>query len=125
MLIRLAIFVLGGIGFLGVGDISLSHWNAEASCPTIANIPACYIILLGYGLILISPFINAKTSTVIFLIGWLPVITLAFIGVIGDLTSTVACPSSESGIPKCYFSAAFSLTIGILYWRLYKIRLTQ
>ncbi|WP_166739379.1 hypothetical protein [Psychromonas algicola] len=49
-------------------------------------------------------------------------IGLASVGVVGDLTSTIACPSSELGIPKCYFSAALSAAIGVLYWKLYKIR---
>ena len=122
LLIRLAIIILGGLGFLGVGGISLSHWSGEASCPTIGSLPACYVILIGYGLILLSLLVKPKTSVVMFLIGWVPVIGLASVGVVGDLTSTIACPSSELGIPKCYFSAALSVAIGVLYWKLYKIR---
>lgn len=125
LLIRLTIIILGSLGFLGVGNISLLHWSGETSCPTIGIVPACYIILVGYGLILLSVFLKLKTSAIIFLIGWLPVIGLAFVGVIGDLTATVACPSSEIGIPKCYFSAGLSLIIGILYWQLYKMRLNK
>jgi len=121
--IRLAIIILGGLGFIGVGGISHSHWSGEASCPTIGSLPACYIILLGYGLILASLLLKPKTSVVLFLIGWIPVIALASIGVVGDLTSTVSCPSSEIGIPKCYFSAALSLAIGLLYWKLRSMRL--
>ena len=122
LLIRLAIIALGGLGFLGVGGISFSHWTGEATCPMIGLIPACYIIFVGYGLILLSIFVKIKISVPIFFIGWLPVIVLAFIGVIGDITSTVVCPMSEIGIPKCYFSAALSLLIGFLYWCFYKIQ---
>jgi len=120
LLIRLAIIVLSGLGFLGVGGISLSHWTGEAGCPMLGPIPACYVIFVGYGLILLSTFVRSNISVPMFFIGWLPVMVLAFIGVIGDITSTVTCPMSEIGIPKCYFSAALSLLIGLLYWRFYK-----
>ena len=123
LLIRLTILLLGGVGFFGVGSISLAHWSGESSCPTIGSLPACYLILVGYGLILVSLFVKPKVSFFTFLIGWIPVISLALIGVVGDLTSTVSCPSSEIGIPKCYFSAALSLAIGLLYWKHRRIRL--
>jgi len=119
-LIRLAIIALAALGLGGVGGISFAHWVDETPCPIIGLIPACYIIFLGYGLILLSMLPNLKTSLVMFLFGWVPVITLALIGVIGEITSTLHCPPSEIGIPKCYFSAVLSLAIGILYWRFSK-----
>jgi hypothetical protein len=68
---------------------------------------------------------NLKKSLALFLIGWVPVITLALVGVFGELTSTLHCPPSEIGIPKCYFSAALSMVIGLLYWRFYKAQLSK
>ena len=47
---------------------------------------------------------------------------LALAGVLGEVTSTLHCPQSDIGIPKCFFSAALSLAIGLLYWRFYKLR---
>jgi hypothetical protein len=120
-LIRIIIIILAALGLWGVGGISFAHWFEKTPCPIIGVIPACYIILVGYGLILLSMFPNFKKSLLVFLIGWVPVITLALVGVVGEITSTLHCPPSEIGIPKCYFSAALSLIIGLLYWRFYKV----
>ncbi|MFT5396796.1 MAG: hypothetical protein ACI85N_002002 [Gammaproteobacteria bacterium] len=124
-LIRITIIALVALGLWGVGGISFTHWAGERPCPTIGLIPACYIIFVGYGLVLLSMYPNLKKSLEVFLIGWIPVITLALVGVIGEITSTLHCPLSEVGIPKCYFSAALSLFIGLLYWRFYKVQLSK
>ena len=124
-MIRIAIITLVALGLWGVGGISFTHWAGQTPCPTIGLIPACYIIFVGYGLVLVSMYPNLKTSLGVFLIGWVPVISLALVGVIGELTSMLHCPISEVGIPKCYFSAALSLLIGLLYWRFYKIQLSK
>ena len=117
---RLMIIALSSLGLWGVGGISFLHWTGEASCPMIGILPACYIILLGYGLILLSVLFLFKKTLMVFLIGWTPVIILALAGVIGQITSTLTCPASEIGIPKCYFSALLSIVIGCLYWYFYK-----
>lgn len=117
---RLAIITLSSLGIWGVGGISFSHWTGEASCPMIGSLPACYIILFAYGLILLSVLFTFEKTLTVFLIGWIPVIILALIGIGGEITSTLACPPSEIGIPKCYFSALLSIVIGCLYWYFYK-----
>lgn len=119
-LISIAISMLAALGLLGAGQISFSHWVGDSTCPTIGLFPACYIILIGYGFIFLSIHTNFKNKSVIFLVGWIPVILLALVGVLGELTSTLHCPQSERGIPKCYFSATLSLMIGFLYWHLNK-----
>jgi hypothetical protein len=91
-LIRITIIALVALGFWGVGGISFTHWAGETPCPTIGLIPACYIIFVGYGLVLLSMYPNLKKSLGVFLIGWVPVITLALVGVIGEITSTLHCP---------------------------------
>jgi len=121
-MLRIIIIILATIGFLGVGEISHAHWYHETSCPVIGSIPACYIILVGYGLIFFSIFVKPTLSLRLFIIGWVPVIILALLGVIGELTAAFSCPPSAVGIPKCYFSAAMSLAIGLLYWRLYNLK---
>ena len=124
-MIRIVIIALGTLGLWGVSGIAVAHWVGETPCPTIGLIPACYIILIGYGLILLSTFPHAKKSLVLFLIGWVPVVTLALVGVIGEITSMLHCPHAEIGIPKCYFSAALGLVIGLLYWPFYKAQLCK
>ena len=118
---RTAIVVLASIGVLGVGRISVIHWTGEAFCPTISSLPACYIILIAYSLIVLSMYPRLQKAAGVFLVGWVPVITLALAGVVGELTNSLQCPRLENGIPQCFISAAFGLIIGLLAWLLFKI----
>jgi len=80
---RTAIVLLASIGVLGVGRISIVHWTGETSCPMIGSLPACYIILIGYSLIVLSVYPRLQKASVLFLIGWVPVVMLALTGVVG------------------------------------------
>ena len=118
---RTAIILLASIGVLGVGRISIIHWTGEASCPMIGSLPACYIILIGYSLIVLSMYPHVQKALVLFLIGWAPVMLLALTGVVGELIGVLQCPHLEIGIPQCYISAALALIIGLIAWLLFKI----
>ena len=122
---RTAIVVLASIGVLGVGRISISHWTGEESCPVIGPLPACYIILIAYSLIVLSMYPRLRQAPLVFIFGWVPVITLAFTGVVGELTGVLQCPHLDNGTPQCYLSAAFALIIGLLAWFLFKAQATK
>ena len=119
---RAAIIILASIGILGVGRISINHWTGEASCPMIGPLPACYIILIGYSLIVLSVYPGLQQTSLLFLIGWVPVITLALIGVVGELTDIIQCPQLENGLPQCYLSAVLALILGLIAWLLFRIQ---
>ena len=68
-----------------------------------------------------SMYPRLQKSSALFLIGWVPVITLALAGVVGELTNSLQCPHLENGIPQCFISAAFALILGLLAWLLFKI----
>ena len=121
MFCRTSIILLASIGVLGVGRISITHWTGEASCPMIGPLPACYIILIGYSLIVLSMYPHVQKALVLFVIGWAPVMLLALTGVVGELTGVLQCPHLEIGIPQCYISAALALIIGLIAWLLFKI----
>ena len=87
----------------------------------IGPLPACYIILIGYSLIVLSMYPHVQKALVLFLIGWAPVMLLALTGVVGELTGVLQCPHLEIGIPQCYISAALALIIGLIAWLLFKI----
>jgi len=122
ILFRTAIVLLASIGVLGVGRISFIHWTGEVSCPMLGSLPACYIILIGYSLIVVSMYPRLQKASVLFLIGWIPVVILALTGVVGELTDVLQCPHLKNGIPQCYLSAALALFIGLLTWLLFKIQ---
>jgi len=117
--LRIGIIILATIGFAGVTNISYAHWIGESSCPMIGIIPACYIIFIAYGMVIVSMFLK-KNAKKIFLIFWLPIILLAVVGSIGELTNLAQCPHTQEGIPKCYFSALFSGVIGVMSWFYFK-----
>ena len=121
MFCRTSIILLASIGVLGVGRISINHWTGEASCPMLGPLPACYIILIGYSLIILSTYPRLQQAFLLFLIGWVPVILLAFTGVVGELIGVLQCPHLEIGIPQCYISAALAVIIGLIAWLLFKI----
>ena len=118
---RVAIVLLASIGVLGVGRISVIHWTGEASCPVISSLPACYVILIAYSLIVFSMYPRLQKARIVFFTGWVPVITLALAGVVGELTNTLQCPHLENGVPQCFISASFASIIGLLAWYLFKI----
>jgi len=122
---RTAIVLLASIGVLGVGRISIIHWTGETSCPMIGSLPACYIILIGYSLIVLSMYPRLQKASVLFLVGWVPVVMLALTGVVGELTDVLQCPHLENGTPQCFLSAALALTIGLLAWLLFKFQAAQ
>jgi hypothetical protein len=113
VLFRTAIVLLAGIGVLGVGHISVIHWSGEASCPMIGSLPACYIILIGYSLIVLSMYPRLQKASTLFLFGWIPVTTLALTGVVFELTDILQCPHLENEIPQCFISATFALIIDL------------
>ena len=119
---RTAIVLLASIGVLGVGRISIIHWTGETTCPMIGSIPACYIILIGYSLIVLSMYPRLQKASVLFLVGWVPVVMLALTGVVGELTDVLQCPHLENGTPQCFLSAALALTIGLPAWFLFKFQ---
>ena len=120
LLPRLSIIILALFGVWGVAKISMSHWTGESACPMIGQAPICYIILVGYCLIVLSMYPQLKKAAIVFLLGWLPVVLFALAGVIGELTNTFQCPQTPTGIPACYFSATFSLILGAISLRVFR-----
>ncbi len=115
---RLSIVILASLGIVGAGNISRAHWLGEP-CPVIGVVPACYVVLIGYCVIVLSMHPRLRRASVFFLLGWIPVATLAFFGVIGELTNWLECPRTDTGIPQCYISLSLVLLIGLLSWFLF------
>jgi len=92
-------------------SISWVHFNAEASCPVLGWIAACYLILISYIAILVSAFWQNRT---LFFAGWSVIFTLALLGSISELTSMEAvCPRTSGiwAIPQCYLSFGIALLL--------------
>lgn len=118
-LLHIGIIILAAIGFAGVANISYMHLTGESLCPILGVIPACYVIFVAYGMVIISMFLKENAKKVFFIF-WLPIILLALLGSIGELTNLAQCPHTQEGTPKCYFSALFSGIIGVMAWFYFK-----
>ena len=130
LIARSVIILLSAYALVSVFPIVHLHWNEEVACPTIGFIPACYLVLVAYAGILLSvalpllikSFTKAK---LLFWVSWLVVSGFALMGIFGEVTGLWHCPQTESGIPKCFFSAGLALIIGVLYWTASKANDTE
>ena len=111
---RAGLFVLALAGCVSAADIAYTHLVGIEACPTIGPVPACYVVAVGY---LAIAFSALRRNGTLFVLGWMPVIAFATMGVTVELaSSTPICPSTESGIPKCFISLALAAAIGVLGW---------
>lgn len=93
----------------GIIPISLEQFRTGEACPNIGIIPACYVVSVAYIAMALAGVIWWRIALKLFLVGAVPVITLAFIGTATELSGTPTCPRSAGGLPLCYVS----LTLGV------------
>ena len=117
--LRISLLALLSIGLYGALSVSYLTIMDIAACPSILNIPACYVVTAGYFLMLTATFLYQKNiAKTLFIIGWTPVLLLALIGSLLEVIYGDICPKSSIGIPLCYVSLSFAMLVALLYWRL-------
>jgi hypothetical protein len=109
--------VISLLGFLGGFFISYKNIIYGNACPNIWIIPACYIVTIGYALMI---FASIKKQYKIFFTGWVPVFILAFFGSVMELLGNDTCPKSAAGIPMCFYSLLIVVLVGLLFLNLKK-----
>ena len=115
-LVRALLLGLIAVGLYGAFNVSYDTLTGVAPCPAIVGIPACFVVLAGYSLMLISVVLQPLAKfKLLFLAGWMPVFLLAITGSIFELMNGSTCPKSESGIALCYLSLMFSIGVIVLY----------
>lgn len=121
--------VLSAFGVFEALRISHLHFNTAESCPTLAALPACYVVLVCYSA-MAAAWIGRLTSkipplgrykTLLFWAGFTPAFLLALVGTTGEIFGFVDCPETPGGLPKCFISLAFVLILAAL-WALPKLR---
>ncbi len=107
-----------GLGWIGGLLVSIDTITGADACPEIGFVPACYVVLLGYSLMLVSAALPRwRWGKWLFVSGATPVALLAVFGSVSELLVGETCPRSESGVPLCYVSLALVAVIVALYWR--------
>lgn len=115
------------MGFWGATKLSIAEWGVAGSCPCI-GIPACYLVMIGYFLILSSCINHNKAPfRKLFYAGISIVLGLAAMGSFMQVTGLGECPQNESGFPMCYISLMMSTTILVAFFvgRRKAMRLTK
>ena len=113
------------IGLLSVGlfkatSVSYLTVTGVAPCPTVLNIPACFLVTLGYFMMLSATvfryrLISKQHAKWLFIVGWSPVVLLALAGSLLEFTQGEVCPRSDTGIPLCYISLSVAVSVAFLY----------
>lgn len=116
MVARFGLIILTALGTLAGAKLTLEHLKHGEVCPTLGPIPACIIVLLGYALMLFAAvFIMKQQAKLTFILGWVPVFLLAFIGVTLELIQGETCPAGGFGLPQCFFSLGMVLACLFLF----------
>ena len=120
-LIRLGLFGFSLYVLSGIVPISIEQFKSGGACPLIGPIPACYIVSLAYGAMGIAALLWNKKLIWLFVLGVVPVISLAASGTALELLGYPTCPRSDGGLPLCYFSLAVGLIMAITFYSALKI----
>jgi len=120
--IKVILLVLLSIGLYGALSVSYLTVTGIAPCPSVAKLPACFIVTIGYFLMLVATFFSNKLNAKwLFIIGWSPVVLLALVGSLLELSQGDICPKSSMGIALCYVSLSFAIMVAALFWLLNKM----
>ncbi len=99
------------IGIIFSAYLVVSEMYDPGFCPKIFNMPACYLVITLFGLVLISLFINrAPARLTVFYIGALSGLAIAIWFSIGQITGARECPGLLN-IPLCFGSGILFVII--------------
>lgn len=124
-LVDTALWILLAIGFLGALRVSYANFTGQV-CPQIGIVPICYVVLIGYALMILSLIVkNDGCMHYFFCVGWGSVFVIALVGSGAELLGGGGvCPTTSGGsirgassgtIPMCYISLALALLILVLF----------
>lgn len=120
------LWILLAIGFTGAVKISYENLSGNP-CPHVFMVPVCYVVLIGYTLMVLSVIVShIGCRHHFFVIGWSIATAIAAAGSVADLVAGGGvCPTSGGGsirgattsaaVPLCYVSLALLLGILLLF----------
>jgi hypothetical protein len=110
LILRVVIGIFALIGLVGVLSVSLAEF-AGSPCPRLGPVPACHMVFLAYGTILVLVLLRRWWKSWLFLGAWSPIFLLAAAGSGLELSGYGTCPQTEGGIPKCFFSLGLAVAL--------------
>jgi hypothetical protein len=114
--LHLSLMILVVLGLWGALNVSFNTLTGKPPCPDVNGVPICYLVSVGYFLMLLSSLFSAsKITNKLFYSGWRLVFVIALFGAASEIAIGGICPRSEHEIPLCYLSLALCLVIVGLY----------
>lgn len=111
LLLRAAMGLLALVGLVGVVPVSLAELVVGGACPHLGPLPACHLVTVAYGVVLISVLRPRLWTPALFAAGWAPIFLLAAAGSGLELLGHGTCPKTEGGMPKCFFSLGLAVAL--------------
>jgi hypothetical protein len=113
---RVLLWLLIGTGLWSGLRLSYLTLTDVAPCPDIGGLPICYLVALGYTIMLAAQLTPAgKFRDMLFFPAWILVCAIAALGTGFEFAVGETCPKNSSGLPLCYLSLAYSIAIVLLY----------
>jgi len=113
---RIVLVLLALLGAFAGINLSISHLSTGETCPVIGPLPACYLVAIGYSLVVLSAIsATAKWTRNIFYLGWTSIAALAGFGVMLELSGRETCPNGAGNIPQCFYSFLMVLICLVLF----------
>ena len=101
-------------GLIASGELSFRDYTGALQCPKLFGIPACYIIFICFGLIFSSVFIRqTKLNYLLFWVGCSIALAIAGYGTAQEIWGHVRCPTTDGGLPKCFFSLGMFFSLAV------------
>jgi len=111
-ILNITIYIIFIFGIYGSGNLVLTEFSHNDSCPKIGVIPVCYIIFICLIIPLITHIFN-KGKVFYFLFVGIALLIATYAS-IGQLFGKVQCPKTASGLPMCYISFGIFASLLIL-----------
>lgn len=115
MVWRMLFTLLGGLGLYAAAGLSYAHATSDFSCPMLGPLPACYLVLAGYSLVVASVWLSRRISPYAFWIGWSPIFGLALLASLFEALQGDVCPKGAAAIAACYLSLAITAVLLALF----------
>jgi len=86
----------------GAFNLSLTEYQEKSVCPKVIGIPACYIVLVFFILVLTAHLLGVNKLWYYSFVAF-PFL-LALGGTISELSGKIVCPRTPGGTPMCFIS---------------------
>lgn len=105
-------------GLYGTYGLVAHEFEVGHICPRILSIPACYIILGCFLLMLVSHLPLLPDHNVLYYLGSGIAVSIATFGSVSQLSGSMECPKTSGGIPMCFISfGIFATLIALKLWQ--------